>query len=136
MPGLHVTEIYSENANGSSLTPLTHGTPGFGQPSWSPNGTAIAFVANLPSASAIEVANADGAGAHPVSPRSWTSYSPTWTPGGKIVFLRQTRASTMYTDVSTSAYIVNADGTGLRVLYPHLNVSEIAWGHASLPAGC
>jgi Tol biopolymer transport system component len=50
-----------------SLTPLTRGTPGFGQPSWSPDGKSIAFVANLNSTSAIEVASAEGARARRVS---------------------------------------------------------------------
>ena len=136
MPSLHDGEIYTANADGSSPTALTHGAPGFGQPSWSPDGRSIAFVANPNSISAIEVANADGTGAHRVSPLSWTSYSPTWTPGGKIVFLRQTRAPTATSDTSTSAYVVNRDGTGLRLLYPHLNATQIAWGRTTIPASC
>jgi hypothetical protein len=32
---------------------------------------------------------------------------------------------------------VNRDGTGLRLLYPHLDAMQIAWGPAALPpAGC
>lgn len=135
-PALQAGEIYAANADGSGPTALTHGAPGFGQPSWSPDSRSIAFVANPNSISAIEVANADGTGAHRVSPLSWTSYSPTWTPGGKIVFLRQTRAPTATSDTSTSAYIVNRDGTGLRLLYPHLNATQIAWGRTTIPASC
>jgi Tol biopolymer transport system component len=134
-------EIYTMSGNGSGVAPLTHGGPGFGQPSWSRDGKSIAFVAGPDAAggppgtsAVIDVANADGTGTHTVSPSSWTSYNPTWTPGGKIVFLarRGTRIS---------AYIVNADGTGVRELYPSLaNLVEsvqIAWGSASLAqAGC
>ncbi len=133
-PALRVGEIYTANADGSSPTALTYGAPGFGQPSWSADGRSIAFVANPNSVSAIDVAN--GTGAHRVSPRSWTSYSPTWTPGGKIVFLRQTRAPTATSDTSTTAYIVNRDGTGLRLLYPHLNATQIAWDRATIQATC
>jgi Tol biopolymer transport system component len=136
MPALRVGEIYTAKADGSSPTALTHGAPGFGQPSWSPDGRSIAFVANPNSVSAIEVANADGTGAHRVSPLSWTSYSPTWTPGGKIVFLRQARAPTATSDISTSAYLVNPDGTGLRLLYPHLDATQIAWGPTTIQANC
>jgi Tol biopolymer transport system component len=136
MPALRVGEIYTANADGSSPKALTHGAPGFGQPSWSPDGRSIAFVANPNSVSAIDVANADGTGAHRVSPLSWTSSSPTWTPGGQIVFLRQTRAPTATSDTSTSAYIVNRDGTDLRVLYPHLNATQIAWGRTTIQASC
>jgi Tol biopolymer transport system component len=131
-------EIYTVNADGSGVAPLTHGGPGFAQPSWSPDGKAIAFVAvTVPhqSASVIEVANADGTGRHRLSPPSWPSYSPTWTPGGKIVFLRQTGAPTQNTAARATAYIVNRDGSGLRLLNPNLDGAlQIAWGPTALPA--
>lgn len=140
LPAQRRTEIYTVDADGSGNAVLTRGAPGFVQPSWSPDGKAIAFAAvtvPLQSAGVIDVANADGTGRHRVSPPSWTSYSPTWTPGGKIVFLRQIGAPTQWTAARTSAYIVNRDGTGLRLLYPHLDATQIAWGPAPLPrAGC
>jgi eukaryotic-like serine/threonine-protein kinase len=130
-------EIYSVHADGSGFAPLTHGGPGFGEPSWSPDGKSIAFVANPSSASRIariEVATAGGTDVHRVSPPAWTSFSPTWTPDGKIVFLRQTGAPAQYTAARASAYIVNRDGSGLRLLYPNLgDAVQIAWGPAALP---
>jgi Tol biopolymer transport system component len=129
-------EIYTMNANGSGVIPVTHGGRGFGQPSWSPTGRQIAFTARLSkspvigSPMVIEVANANGTGLHAVSPASWASYDPVWTPEGKIVFLNQT-------STRTDAYIVNPGGTGLRKLYPNLasaqDSAQIAWGSAALP---
>jgi hypothetical protein len=82
----------------------------------------------------IEVANANGTGRHRVSPPSWTSFSPTWTPGGKIVFLRQTGTPTQYSAAPASAYIVDRNGSGLRLLYPRLgDALQITWGPKSLP---
>jgi hypothetical protein len=92
------------------------------------------------SAGVVEVADADGMGVHRVSPPSWWSYSPTWTPGGKIVFLvnRGFQATRLGNLVRASAYIVNRDGSGLRLLYPNLaDAGEITWGSVPLPhAGC
>jgi TolB protein len=137
IPSQRRSEIYTVNADGSGNTPLTHGSPGFGQPSWSADGKSIAFVAKPGSASTIEVAAADGKGVHRVSPRSWTSYSPTWTPSGKIVFLRQIGAPAQSSDAPTSAYITNRDGSGLRLLYPKFDAIQIAWGPTALaPATC
>jgi len=74
-----------------------------------------------------------------VSPSSWWSYNPTWT-GGKIVFLviKGFHASSLVEQIQASAYLVNRDGTGLRLLYPKLgDALEVAWGSARLPgASC
>jgi Tol biopolymer transport system component len=134
-------EIYTVNPDGSDDAPLTRGAAGFGQPSWSPDGKSIAFTvdpyATPGSTSSIDVASANGAGARRVTPPSWTSYSPTWTPTGKIVFLRQTGWPRHTINDPTSAYIVNPDGSGLRLLYRNLDASQIAWGPTHLPrAGC
>jgi len=130
LPARQRTEIYTVKTDGSGVSALTRGRPGFGQPAWSPDGHSIAFVANPDSTSSIEVAAADGTGPHRVSPRGWISYSPTWTPSGQIVFLHQLGTATR-----TSAYIMNSNGSDLRLLYPNLNATQIAWGPAHLPRG-
>jgi hypothetical protein len=42
-------------------------------------------------------------------------------------------APTQSADAPASAYIVNRNGSGLRLLYPKLDATQIAWGAATLP---
>jgi hypothetical protein len=128
-------EIYVSNADGSGVTQLTHGGSGFQQPAWSSDAGSIAFVKGRATAIprgplVIQVSNSDGTGRHPVSPPSWMSYDPTWTPDGQVVFLTQ-RGS------DVDAYAVRADGSHLRQLYSHLATIpsgvQIAWGAGELP---
>jgi hypothetical protein len=60
------------------------------------------------------------------SPSSWWSYNPTWT-GGKIVSLviKGFHASPLGEQIQASAYLVNRDGTGLRLLYPELGETPL-----------
>ncbi len=87
-----------------------------------------AFVANPYSAGVIEVASASGTSTRRVSPASWKSSSPTWTPDGKVVFLARAGGR-------RSAYIVNPDGTGLRPLYPGRKRLPDSLGSQAFAAG-
>jgi Tol biopolymer transport system component len=127
--GLHFGEIYAMNADGSAVVALTHGAQGFGQPSWSPDGSHLAFVSYPGSSAVIEVMDADGTDVRTVSPAAWKSFSPTWTPDGRIVFLVEQGGQ-------RSAFIVNADGSSRQPLYPDLGAYQIAWGTASHGAAC
>ena len=132
-------EIYTVHPDGSHLSAITTGGPGFDQPAWSPDGSQLAMVAAtngntmIGAPLQVDVANADGTDLHAVSPPGWSSYNPTWTPDGRIVFLVD--------DGGTDAYSINADGTDLRQLYGNLGgperVWQITWGSRPLtPAKC
>jgi len=132
-------QVYTMAPDGSQLTAITHGHTGFAEPAWSPDGSQIAMVAvsygspTPPTAgqgqhAQIEIRNADGSHRRLVSPPSWYSYAPTWTPDGRIVFLVD--------NGSTDAYIVNPDGSGLHRLYHDLGGTagalQITWSTSPL----
>ena len=92
-------------------------------PEWSPDGSRIVFNACLEQA--VWIINADGTGAHRISPAAITGDSePAWSPDGtRIVF---TNAGQMG--------IMNADGTGrtmiplpVRAVHPDWSASGIAF---------
>lgn len=137
-------QIYTMAPDGSRLTAITRGTTGFAQPEWSPDGSQIAMVAvgsgsptppNIGQGqhAQIEISNPDGSHQRMVSPPSWYSYAPTWTPDGRIVFLVD--------NGSTDAYIVNSDGSDLHRLYHDLGGTagalQITWSTSPLaPPSC
>ena len=77
-------------------------------PAYSPSGRQIAFLR----AHRLWVAQADGDGAHPVTPEGWLVGDHEWSPRGtRLAFGRGFDGS-----VRTVLYTVEADGSGLRRL--------------------
>ncbi|HEU0303272.1 MAG TPA: hypothetical protein VFR32_01695 [Gaiellaceae bacterium] len=94
-------ELMVIRPDGTGLRQLTRNTVADGQPAWSPDGKRIAFVRDY---SSIWTARADGSGARKVTAGS----SPAWAPNGRrIAFARNGQLAVM-----------NADGSGVRVLVP------------------
>jgi Tol biopolymer transport system component len=109
--GLADGNVWVMNADGSGKVRLTKGSRSAGGsggwPSWSPDGKQIAFVTYTGSKKwdwAIDVMNADGSARKRVSDGSGNDLSPSWTPDGRIIFVRDKPAGT---------YAVDPDGTGL-----------------------
>jgi Tol biopolymer transport system component len=105
-------DLYEIAADGSGLTRLTTDGQNF-QPSWSPDGTHIAYShATAQGAQDIWVANADGS--HPVQLTqergSALDLSPSWSPDGSEILFVSNRTN------NTQIYAMNADGTGMAQL--------------------
>jgi dipeptidyl aminopeptidase/acylaminoacyl peptidase len=119
--------IWVINADGSNLRPLvSDANVAYKEPAWSPDGTRLAFVAtpksqrighNAPAE--LTVSNQDGTGARVVARSNNDDtfmWAPNWTPDGNaIVFTSlDDRAGSSGEE---TVEIVNADGTGRRVLF-------------------
>jgi TolB protein len=103
-------EIYSMNADGSSLVRLTSDTATDRGPTWSPDANKIAFSRGTH----VYVMNADGSGVVRLTSDTATDQGPAWSPDGtKIAFNR-----------GTQIYVMNADGSGVTVL---TTGSNAAW---------
>ena len=75
-------------------------------PSWSPDGTRIAFTAEMEGALAIAVVGANGQGFTPLTPGDVHSVDPAWSPDGTRIAFASDREGDF------DIYVMNSDGTG------------------------
>jgi hypothetical protein len=96
-------EIWVANADGSNATQLTS-SPGLDRsPSWSPDGTKIAFASERNGLSEIFVMNADGSDQRQLTFNAARDRTTAWTADGKQI---------VYDKEFSEIYLVNADGSG------------------------
>jgi Tol biopolymer transport system component len=120
-------QIWVMNADGSNQVQLTSAFVDAENPSWSRDGTKIAFIGtNHMTNSAILISqvyvmNADGSGQRPVTNVQFSGstfpfiqgFTPAWSPDGKmIVFMAGERVPVD----STGGWVINTDGSGQRSL--------------------
>jgi WD40 repeat protein len=105
-------EIYVMDVEGGDPQRLTHNTRWDGIPSWSPDGTQIAFYSYLSrSRWAIQVMDADGGNLRQLTDNDACDSGPSWSPDGtRIAFTSGCEG------MSRDVYVMNADGSDQQLL--------------------
>ena len=101
--------IWAVGTDGTNLRQLS---AGFGvSPAWSPDGVQIAYDGG----GAVWLMNADGSGAHQLTPGATPESAPAWSPDGTQLVFGRYRADWQTSNVH-NLWVVRADGSGERQL--------------------
>jgi Tol biopolymer transport system component len=119
-------EIYVMNANGSNVIRLTNNIEQDADPSWSPDGSKIAFSTSRDGNFEVYSMNADGTNQVNLSNNASSDFQPCWSPdGSKIAFL-SFRDSIM--GPPQEIFVMNANGSNpVRLTTSSLAEQELAW---------
>ncbi|MCQ3932842.1 MAG: hypothetical protein DPW16_20525 [Chloroflexi bacterium] len=111
----HLNQVYSQE---SSPYPMINESP-----SWSPDGTLIAYNSSRGSNSDIWIMNADGSNPRNLTNSPDNDYWPNWSPDGQYIAFYSEQGE------KTNIWIMNADGSNPLNLTSTLvgNSEKIAW---------
>jgi hypothetical protein len=99
---------YVMNVDGSGQTNLTNNPASDAWPSWSPDGTKIAFASERESNRDVYVMDADGSDQVRLTQDPARDSAPAWSPDGSSIAFRSFRGSGGDAEI----FSMNADGTG------------------------
>jgi len=104
-------DIYVVNSNGARLRNLTQNSgPVDFSPSWSPDGTKMAFVSSRDGSYQIYIMNSDGSNHQRVTSNDAQNLHAMWSPNGTEILFISAQSG------GSNVYVINADGTDQRRL--------------------
>ena len=95
------------NADGSGSVQVTEDNSEDYAPTWSPDGSRIAFTSYRSPQGVIYTINGDGSGLWRITLDEYSNVQPAWSPGGSLIAFSSLR------DGDLDIYVVNTDRSGL-----------------------
>jgi len=120
-------ELYVMNADGTNPVRLTNNSTSDSGPSWSPDGTRIAFTSQRDGLPLVYVMNADGSNQINITQSTTLDSSdPEWAPDGtSIAFTSYNRVGQTNAD---EIFLMNADGSNIRrITNSSFDEHDLSW---------
>lgn len=111
-------DIYTMNADGSSITRLTTDPAMDFDPVWSPDGIQIAFRSHRDGNDEVYIMNADGSNQQNLSNAAGGDYSPAWSPDGEWIAFMSDRGG------NANLWLMWPNGSDLRQVTDLPGISE------------